>query len=104
MLKNFKCSRCGSCCNPPRLYLSDIKRIKKLGYKDFIYTDNLNNTYLKDKKEKCMFLKQGKTTSCKIYSSRPKICRLYPSELVNGSCKPVELAFDRYLKKNHPTA
>ena len=108
MLKNFKCKRCGSCCNPPRLYKPDIERIKKLNYKeeDFIYTDNLNNTYLKDKKEKCIFLKRGKTTSCKIYSNRPKICRLYPSELANGSCKPVELAFDKYLKKrmNHPTA
>ena len=28
MLKNFICKRCGSCCNPPRLYKLDIERIK----------------------------------------------------------------------------
>ena len=97
MLKNFTCKRCGSCCNPPRLYKPDIERIKKLGYKEeeFIYRDNLNNNYLKDKNNWCMFLKKTKPASCKIYKDRPKVCRLYPSELVNGSCKPVELAFDR---------
>ncbi|MBW2980426.1 YkgJ family cysteine cluster protein, partial [Candidatus Woesearchaeota archaeon] len=34
MLKNFKCKRCGACCYPPRLYYSDIKRIKKAGYNE----------------------------------------------------------------------
>lgn len=99
MKKNFTCKRCGSCCNPPRLYKPDIERIKKLNYKDFIYTDNLNNTYLKDKKGLCMFLKKGKTAECKIYKNRPKVCRLYPSELANGSCKPITLAFDKFLEK-----
>ena len=101
MPKNFKCKRCGSCCNPPRLYKQDIERIKKLGYKekDFIYTDNFNNHYIKDKKGRCMFLKKTKPASCIIYKNRPKICRQYPSELVNGSCKPITLAFDKYLEK-----
>ena len=85
----------------PRLYKQDIERIKNLGYKeeDFVYTDNFGNNYLKDKKGWCMFLKKGKITSCKIYGARPRICRLYPSELRKGSCKPVELAFDRFLEK-----
>ena len=101
MPKNFTCKRCGECCNPPRLYKADIERIKNLGYKekDFIYTDNFNNNYLKDKKGWCLFLRKGKTTSCKIYKARPRICRPNPSEIVNGSCKPVELAFDKYMER-----
>jgi len=47
-----------------------------------------------------MFLNKGKTAECKIYKARPKICRLYPSELRNNNCQPVELAFDKYLEKN----
>jgi Fe-S-cluster containining protein len=98
-MKNFKCKRCGSCCRSPRLYKKDIERINKAGHKDFIYSDNFGNNYIKDKNGWCLFLKKGKTASCKIYQARPKICRQYPSELVNGSCKPIELAFDRYLEK-----
>lgn len=99
-LKNFKCKQCGSCCHSPRLYKEDILRIRQVGYNedDFVYTDNFGVNYLKDKDKKCMFLKKGKTNSCLIYENRPKICRLYPSELANGSCKPVELAFDKYLE------
>jgi len=86
---------------PPRLYKPDIERIKKLGYKekDFIFTDNFGNNYIKDKKGWCMFLIKGKTASCKIYSARPKICGQYPSGLINGSCKPLGLAFDKYLER-----
>ena len=99
MVKNFKCRRCGECCNPPRLYEGDIKRIRKEGYKDFVYTDDLRNTYIRDNDGKCMFLKKGKVSSCSIYEYRPETCRQYPSELNDGDCKPVELAFDRYLEK-----
>ncbi len=101
MIKNFKCKRCGSCCHTPRLYREDIERIKKAGYKeeDFIYTDNLGNKYAKDKDGWCMFLKKVKVASCNIYSARPKICRFYPTRLINGSCKPEELVFDKYLEK-----
>jgi len=76
----------------------DIARIKEEGFKDFIYTDNLGNNYMKDKKGRCMFLIRGKKASCKIYDARPKICRQYPSELIHGSCRPVELEFDRFLE------
>jgi Fe-S-cluster containining protein len=101
MIKKFICKRCGQCCRSPRLYKADIERIKKAGYKekDFIYTDNFNNNYIKDKKDWCMFLIKGKKAKCKIYKERPKICRQYPSGLVNGSCKPLESAFDRFLAK-----
>lgn len=101
MLKNFKCSRCGECCNSPRLYKADIERIKKFGYKedDFVYTDNLGISYIKDKKGWCMFLNKGKTAFCVVYGARPKICNQYPSELINWGCKPEKLAFDSYLEK-----
>ena len=102
MLKNFKCNRCGECCRSPRLYKKDIERIKKKGYKEeeFVYADNFGNKYIKDKKGWCMFLdKNKKMGSCKIYGARPKICRLYPTRLIKGSCKPEELEFDRYLEK-----
>ncbi len=100
-MKNFKCKRCGECCRPPRLYKQDIWRIKKQGYgeEDFIFTDNFGHNYIKDKKGWCMFLKKGKIAECKIYKARPKICKQYPSELINGSCKPAELAFDGYLER-----
>lgn len=101
MPKNFTCKRCGECCRSPRVYKTDIERIKRIGYKeeDFIYTDNFKNNYIKDKKGWCIFLKNGKAACCLIYKARPRICRQYPSELINGSCKPVELAFDKYLER-----
>jgi Fe-S-cluster containining protein len=55
--------------------------------------------YLKEKDKKCMFLKKGKKTACRIYNARPKICRQYPSELINRSCKPEELASDKLFQK-----
>ncbi|MBW2989753.1 YkgJ family cysteine cluster protein [Candidatus Woesearchaeota archaeon] len=103
MADKFECTRCGECCRPPRLYAFDIKRIKKIGYReeDFSYRDNFGNSYIKEKKGWCMFLKKGKKASCRIYGARPRICRQYPSELRGGSCRPVELAFDRYLERKH---
>ena len=64
----------------------------------FVRTDNFGNKYTKDKDGWCMFLKKGKVASCLIYNARPKICRLYPTRLINGSCKPEELEFDRYIR------
>ncbi|HZX45256.1 MAG TPA: YkgJ family cysteine cluster protein [Candidatus Nanoarchaeia archaeon] len=94
----FHCKRCGQCCNPPHIFKQDIKRLESSGLKDFVYTDNLDHTYLKDKGGWCMFLKKGKIAECTIYMIRPKTCRLYPSELNNGDCRPIELAFDDYLE------
>jgi Fe-S-cluster containining protein len=98
-MKNHKCKRCGKCCHSPRLFSKDIERINKAGIKDFIYTDNFKNNYIKDKYGWCMFLNKGKTAECKIYKARPKICRQYPSELRDKNCQPIELAFDKYLEK-----
>ena len=100
-MKNFKCNRCGDCCHSPRLYKVDIERIKKSGVTNFIYTDNLGNTYVKDKDGWCMFLEKGKNAKCSVYDKRPKICRLYPSRLRSGSCKPEKLSFDDYLEKKN---
>ena len=99
MLKNFKCNRCGKCCYPPRLYPLDISRIKRAGYKNFLQKDFRNISYLKEQKNgKCIFLKRNKkAASCGIYKHRPKICRLYPAKLINNSCEPEELAFDKFV-------
>lgn len=101
MAKGFKCTRCGECCHSPRLSKKDIERIRKSGYKeeDFVYIDEIENMYIRDENDWCMFLNKGKAASCKIYEARPKICRLYPSELINESCKPEKLAFDAYMEK-----
>jgi Fe-S-cluster containining protein len=103
MIKNHKCKRCGKCCHSPRLFSKDIERINKAGYKEeeFLYIDNFNNNYLKDKKGWCMFLNKGKKAECKIYKARPKICRQYPSEIRNNNCQPIELAFDKYLENRN---
>ncbi len=108
MLKNFKCMRCGECCRSPRLYKTDIERIKKLGYKaeEFAYIDNFGQSYINDKNGWCIFLnkrytnlnKKVKLAFCEIYNSRPRICRLYPAKLINKSCKPLKSAFDEYLE------
>jgi len=54
----------------------DIKRISKLGYrsKDFIIRRK-RERYLKNLNGKCFFLGDN---GCRIYSSRPDGCRLYP--------------------------
>lgn len=54
----------------------DIKRISKRGYryKDFVMRRK-RERYLKNLNSKCVFLGDN---GCKIYSSRPDGCRLYP--------------------------
>ncbi len=99
------CKRCGECCTSPRLSRKDIERIKKAGYKeeDFVYRDNFGNAYMKEKNGYCIFLRRNKEgkwkTSCLIYGIRPRVCREYPSRLINGSCKPERLAFDDFIEK-----
>jgi Fe-S-cluster containining protein len=97
----FKCTRCGECCHSPRLSKQDIERIKNEGYKenDFVFTDEVGNKYTIEQKDWCIFLEKEKISTCKIYNARPNICRIYPRELNKGSCKPVKLAFDKYLEK-----
>jgi len=45
------------------------------------------------------FLTQGNKATCTIHLYRAEICRQYPTCLNNGSCKPVEFSFDKYLKE-----
>ena len=61
------CSRCGKCCKLPFLFPEEKERL---------------NEYLKTLKnfgDRCPFLEKN---SCKIYSVRPKICRIYPFQLL----------------------
>ena len=85
--ENFKCDRyCGECCKKliVRVSREDIKKIKKLGYKEeeFLEKDIFysNKTNLKKNKEGCIFLKKNKDGkyTCKIRNDRPKTCREYP--------------------------
>lgn len=78
--KRFNCTHCGYCCTLIlKLSKRDIERIEAVGYKkeDFLepYSDNVK---LVD--DKCYFLcKDGSKYACRIYDSRPNICRIYPS-------------------------
>jgi len=100
MLKNFRCKRCGECCRSPRLSKTDIKGIKKGGYNEEEFVENFPmGNYIKENKGWCIFLVKEKKAFCKIYKARPSICRQYPSELINGSCKPEKLASDRLFEK-----
>ncbi|MEA2036463.1 MAG: YkgJ family cysteine cluster protein [Nanoarchaeota archaeon] len=98
--KTFVCKRCAECCIKyiVKLHKADIERIIKLGYKkeDFAEIDkNLKekeNTVLKkNDKYWCVFLtKDQRGYSCKIYDSRPIVCKKYPfiQEKVE-TCKPI---------------
>ena len=102
MIKNFKCKRCGSCCKVvPHLTKTDIDRIKKLGFKEDFFVETIGNINLmKMKNNKCIFLEIKAKPACKIYNSRPRICRLYPTELrKNGDCRPEKLFSDKIFQK-----
>lgn len=94
---NFICQRCGECCKP-LVYLSvdDIAAITELGYKDevFITEDHFDTKkkVVRQINNRCYFLKEypNGTKKCRIYASRPEICRKYPF-LTNKElkdCKP----------------
>lgn len=90
-----KCVRCGACCrsNNIPIYKSEIKRIKKLGYKEsyFVVHDDTSTslmgilynkgTILKKVNGRCIFLK-GKNF-CTIYDYRPTMCKIYPYANLN---------------------
>lgn len=103
MRKRFKCNRCGECCRiSPKLGREDIRKILKKGIeKDYFIEMIRGKTYMKIKNDKCVFLrKNGKKYACKIYDSRPKICREYPS-LIVADCRPERFAFDDYLARRN---
>ena len=100
MIQNFRCKRCGKCCRSPRLSKADIRKIKRAGYKEEDFVENFPLAgYIKEKNGWCVVLAKGKKVFCRIYEARPKICRLYPSELINGSCKPETFASDKLFEK-----
>ena len=69
---------CSKCCIDTHMPLTgtDIKRITRQGYRyrDFVIRRK-RERYLKNINGKCFFLGED---GCKIYSSRPEGCRLYP--------------------------
>lgn len=69
---------CNKCCIDTRMPLTgiDIKRIIRQGYRyrDFVIRRK-RERFLKNSNGKCIFLGD---VGCKIYSSRPTGCRLYP--------------------------
>ena len=69
---------CSYCCIATHMPLTgtDIKRITRQGYRyrDFVIRRK-RERYLKNINGKCFFLRDD---GCKIYSYRPKGCRLYP--------------------------
>jgi Fe-S-cluster containining protein len=80
----WSCIKCGTCCGDTenqirRVLLTekDIKRIQKLGYKDFFNHAN-KDVFLgimKKKKGKCIFYGEN---GCKIYKERALLCHMYP--------------------------
>ncbi|MFH1641489.1 MAG: YkgJ family cysteine cluster protein [Nanoarchaeota archaeon] len=90
--QNFKCKRCADCCRYTivKLFKEDIDKIKQAGFAEEFFLDydcHINSFTLKSNDKGCVFLDQNK---CKIYSIRPKVCKLYPfvKKDTVESCKP----------------
>lgn len=69
---------CSKCCVDTHMPLTgtDIKRISELGYRyKYFVIRRKRERYLKNLNGKCIFLGEN---GCKIYSSRPEGCRIYP--------------------------
>jgi len=98
---DFRCKRCGSCCRiSPFLSVKDINRIKKEGYAEEYFVETLRGQrFMKMHGDGCVFLNDIRSlTACKIYQSRPDICRKYPTEIrENGDCRPEVLRFDKTI-------
>ena len=109
-LENFSCDRsCADCCKylTVKLYKKDIEAIKREGYKEEFFVEfdtHIKSPVLKIRDEKCVFLgKKKKGYYCKIYGSRPKVCRLYPFLNSNKveSCKPELLKYKFGKQRNN---
>jgi len=95
--KNFKCKRCGTCCTSPFLSEKEISRIKKAGYDEDYFVEELKGRkFMKLVNDRCIFLdRKNKMTSCKIHKFRPDTCRKYPTEIRdNGDCRPETISFN----------
>lgn len=101
-MKKFECNRCGYCCTLiPRITLLETVRIWFKGYKNFTTKDSLGKRCIKQIKGDCFFLERnGKISSCKIYSIRPNVCKEFPYGQKNnfGECKVDKRSFkEKYL-------
>ncbi|WP_455278159.1 YkgJ family cysteine cluster protein [[Eubacterium] cellulosolvens] len=69
---------CIKCCLKTQMPLSDsdIKKISRLGFKNFFKVNKIGIRQVRNYNGKCIF-HNGKI--CKIYNSRPVGCRLYPA-------------------------
>jgi len=103
-MKPFKCDRCGYCCTlTANISWFDIFRIIRntnYKYSDFVVKDMAKKKCIKQKKNKdCLFLiRRGKTTACKVYEHRPKVCREYPG-FEEGTCISKTPDIKEYLRK-----
>ena len=100
--ENFVCDRtCADCCKylTVKLYKKDIEAIKKAGYEEGFFLDydtHIKSYVLRMNDKNCVFLgKKGNNYFCKIYRSRPKVCRAYPfaGKTEIESCKPSLLRY-----------
>jgi Fe-S-cluster containining protein len=77
----MKCRRCGYCCTLiPVISFSEMLRIMLHGHINFTEKDIKGKLCIKLVGKDCYFLERNddRTTSCKIYSIRPKVCRDFP--------------------------
>jgi Fe-S-cluster containining protein len=74
---NELCKKCAICCVGTEMILTrgDIKRLEEAGYRGF-YRLSGGFYRLRNVRGRCVFL--GDDNLCRIYSIRPKGCRVYP--------------------------
>ena len=76
----MRCKRCGVCCQETEMLLSseDVRRLVKLGYpvNSFAICQD-GYLFLRNIDGHCVFFDPERQI-CKIYSSRPSGCRIYP--------------------------
>ncbi len=86
--KSFNCTHCGKCCSfSPKLNEVDLERIKKEGFIEQFFMEDVSEFRYKRMKMlngKCIFMevKDGKSR-CGIYSARPLACRIFPGAFYN---------------------
>ena len=77
----MRCSHCGICCEKTEMLLSnaDVERLKKAGYdvRKFVRYDRQGFAKLKNRHGLCVFY-DPENCLCRIYTSRPLGCRVYP--------------------------
>jgi len=86
--ENFKCERCGKCCEEGvgvALWPHEFHRLKKLDKNIYKHITFINNWHAL--KLPCVFYNRKKH-KCKIYDQRPIACRMFPLEIAaDGSSK-----------------